>query len=260
MLYSGTDKDAAHLLARLLHINSYNEPGRAHRPLEPVATSDIEHPNSPGNKFFLAPQIQLPSATPSPSRSIEKLLHSRRSAQSWGDKPMTFDDLGRLLAHGLGASNPRQANQSKSTSRTYPSAGAKYPLEAYLVIQRIEGLHSGLYHYEPYRHLLTVLDVGDGIVEQFMECIITPQQIEQSCVTITLTSVFDRTMSKYGLRGYRYILMEAGHVGQNVCLMAQALSLRSRCLGGFFDQLVIDYLQIDGRVEAPIYMIAIGTT
>jgi SagB-type dehydrogenase family enzyme len=73
------------------------------------------------------------------------------------------------------------------------------------------------------------------------------------------TSVFMRSMCKYGARGYRFALLEAGHQAENICLMAVQLGLGSLCIGGFHDTSVNDILGIDGRLHAALYCVAVGT-
>jgi SagB-type dehydrogenase family enzyme len=73
-----------------------------------------------------------------------------------------------------------------------------------------------------------------------------------------LTAVFERTMSRYGPRGYRYVLLEAGHVAQNLCLVATELELGTLCLGGFRDAAINELLGLDPRGEGAVYAVAIG--
>jgi SagB-type dehydrogenase family enzyme len=55
----------------------------------------------------------------------------------------------------------------------------------------------------------------------------------------------------------RYMLMEAGHVAQNICLQATALDLGSVVIGAFSDKEAADILKLDPE-EAPLYIIAVG--
>jgi SagB-type dehydrogenase family enzyme len=67
-----------------------------------------------------------------------------------------------------------------------------------------------------------------------------------------------RLVTKYGDRGYRYILFEAGHVAQNLNLTASALGLGSCNLGGFFDQELGGLLALDDETDIALYGVAIG--
>ena len=73
-----------------------------------------------------------------------------------------------------------------------------------------------------------------------------------------MTAVLDRTLHKYGARGYRYILLEAGHAAQNLCLLASERGLASLCVGGFADAAVNRFLGLDPRTEATVYCVGVG--
>ena len=76
--------------------------------------------------------------------------------------------------------------------------------------------------------------------------------------TTSLTAVVARSLHKYADRGYRLILLEAGHVGQNLNLACAALGCGSVNLGGFLDADLETLLGLDSAVEVPIYAVAIG--
>jgi SagB-type dehydrogenase family enzyme len=73
-----------------------------------------------------------------------------------------------------------------------------------------------------------------------------------------LTGVFERTILKYGERGYRFVLLEVGHIAQNLCLLAEEMGLGAVCLGGFYDREVETVLGIDGTDESILYLVAVG--
>jgi SagB-type dehydrogenase family enzyme len=68
----------------------------------------------------------------------------------------------------------------------------------------------------------------------------------------------ERSLWKYTDRGYRYVLFEAGHVAQNVNLVAESLGLGSLNLGGFFDDRIAALLGIDTNEEVPVYGTGLG--
>jgi SagB-type dehydrogenase family enzyme len=73
-----------------------------------------------------------------------------------------------------------------------------------------------------------------------------------------MTAVFNRNQMKYGERGYRYILFEAGHIAQNVYLVSNAMDIGAVALGGFDDDLLNDFLEIDGEDESAVYAVVLG--
>ena len=71
-------------------------------------------------------------------------------------------------------------------------------------------------------------------------------------------AVFLRTQKKYGPRGYRYILLEAGHVAQNLCVRATELGLATLCAGGFLDSALNELLGLQPKHEGIVYTVAAG--
>jgi SagB-type dehydrogenase family enzyme len=87
----------------------------------------------------------------------------------------------------------------------------------------------------------------------------TYPEIGSSCAALVLVAaIFGRTRFKYGLRGYRFALLEAGHVAQNVLLAATALGLAAVPLGAFYDRRTDTFLALDGVNESTLYAIAVG--
>ena len=73
-----------------------------------------------------------------------------------------------------------------------------------------------------------------------------------------MTAVFDPTLRKYGARGYRFVLFEAGHAAQNLCLLATEQGLASLCVGGFMDGALNSFVGLDGRARAVVYCVGLG--
>ena len=73
-----------------------------------------------------------------------------------------------------------------------------------------------------------------------------------------MTAVFQRTQMKYAERGYRYVLLEAGHIGQNICLVANAVGLASCPIVGTYDAALERLIDIDGVTESVVYALGLG--
>jgi len=188
-------------------------------------------------------------ATRSP---LEKLLSRRRTTREFSDQELNYDLVSRLLNYSLGIS--RNQNNPETAKRTYPSAGARYPIEAYIIINRVSGLDQGLYHY----------NVKDNVIEAMVKQDLTKEAKEiinnemgYAPLLLILTGVLGRTEVKYGVNAYRFALIEAGHVGQNVSLLCQEYSLGSCAIGGFDNDRIAKLLDLTFE-EIPLYLIAIG--
>ena len=66
-----------------------------------------------------------------------------------------------------------------------------------------------------------------------------------------------RSAVKYGLRAYPYSLIEAGHIGQNICLKCAELGVGCCPVSGFVDEEIVKLLDLT-EYELPVYSISIG--
>lgn len=82
--------------------------------------------------------------------------------------------------------------------------------------------------------------------------------VKNSAVTVILSTVPYRTSWRYGQRGYRYLYLDAGHVGQNIHLAAEALNAGACMIGAFQDEAMNDALGLDGSEEFVIYVATVG--
>src|SRR5262249_44812094 len=143
-------------------------------------------------------------------------------------------------------------------SRAVASGGALYPLELYVAAFNVDGLQPGVYHYGIETAHLDVVRAGDprealkGVVN------FSGIDIDRAALAIVIAAAFQRTTIKYLDRGYRMILMEAGEVAQNFCLLAASMNLGVCLLGGFQDDHLSEILDIDGVEEAPLVAMVAG--
>jgi SagB-type dehydrogenase family enzyme len=108
--------------------------------------------------------------------------------------------------------------KGRKENRTVPSAGKRYPLEIYLFLFRdIDGCRQGIYHYGVKNHALEPV-VFEKFSQEDILSFSPYEWLKDTNGMICITSIFDRMINKYGSRGYRYILLEAGHVAQNMLL------------------------------------------
>jgi SagB-type dehydrogenase family enzyme len=128
-----------------------------------------------------------------------------------------------------------------------PSAGRLYPLELYIVAQMVDGLADGIYHYDARSHQLEHRHTGAAHAE-VARITLGQEMIRSANLVVAITAIFQRTMWKYGQRGYRYVWLDAGHLAQNLYLVATALGLGAMAIGGFYDAEMYDLLALP---EAP---------
>lgn len=187
-------------------------------------------------------------------------LYNRSSV--WPEKrlPIPTAKLSTLLKYACGTTTQLQHTDER-LRRSYPSAGARYPIETYILLlpQEKESLLSpGLYHYNIKKHGLTLL-LKKEFEDKEIQNLFTNIPIENISAFIILTSVFERTQMKYGARGYRYTLLEAGHISQSLSLLSENLNLTCTVLGGSpIDSTIEKLLDIDGISESFTLALALG--
>lgn len=189
---------------------------------------------------------------------LRRLLRERRSCRSFTGAPLPLAHLAQVLENAYGVTGLIEETGSyRFYARPVPSAGALYPLEIYAATQAVETLPDGVYHYAGLDHCLESVKQG-AVLKGLGDLLLGQFFLDNANAALFFTAVFDRTLNKYGPRGYRYILMEAGHVAQNVCLLAAELGLATICLGGFVDHRLNGWIGLDGTTEAAVYVVGLG--
>lgn len=197
--------------------------------------------------------IKLPEPT-FKGLPLEDAIKLRRSVRDYSNEPMTIEELSQLLHAASGVTAPEER---PIPLRAAPSAGALYPIEIYIVVNNVKDLEKGLYHYNVLEHSLEFLKKGD-FRGKITNCALHQEMAGEAGVTFVLTGIFRRSTWKYDERGYRYTYIEAGHISQNIYLQSTSLGLGSVAIGAFYDDSLNDFLGIDGKMEAAIYMHAVG--
>src|SRR5262249_47457145 len=163
----------------------------------------------------------------------EKIILKRASPSEFTHRPVPIDMLAGVIRACYGTT--RTAEDLVRPLRTAPSAGALYPLELYLFATRVHCLPKGLYHIDPDGPILTRIEPAAD--ETVLASAFAQRKLFQTAAaTIFMVGVFKRSTFKYGNRGYRFVLIEAGHVAQNLNLAATALGIAARNVGGYRDR------------------------
>ncbi len=168
--------------------------------------------------------------------------------------------VGRALFGGMGVTKVERFGGRVFTFRSAASAGALYPVELYLAANAVSDLEAGLYHYDVLHHRLEQVRPGGETSARVRAALATDEQTRQPAAYVILTGVFDRTRAKYNVRGYRYVLLDVGHVAENLALEAAGLGLGVRLLPHFDDDGLNGALGVDGEQEASLLVVALDTT
>lgn len=223
-----------------------------------IPTDDSEWPKSWTTIFYktygLLPKYFLSRKAPEHDPSLFPSITNRTSERSFTSTPITKEELSTLLLYSCG----EVIHNESSTKRAQPSGGPRYPVEAYMLVFRPhDDLPAGVYHYNVRDHALECMGTREFTKTDIEKLFVYPW-VQNAAAVMVLTGVFVRTKEKYGQRGYRYALLEAGHIGQNVYLVSQALGLGCCGVGATYDTALEELLDIDGEHEGVLYTLAVG--
>lgn len=196
-------------------------------------------------------EIKLGAPALPSSISLRSSLLNRQSTREFSQKPITRKKLSSLLYFSTGLN---KVNNAKHITRFYPSAGSRFPIECYLVALNCN-IPSGVYHYNVKCHSLEQLRI---LTSFEFDNYFSQDWIKNSSAIFLLSAIFNRNTIKYGNRGYRLTLIESGHIGQNISLVATALNMGYCPIGGFLDDNLNELLDLDGLDESIIYAFALG--
>lgn len=198
------------------------------------------------------PKIKLPNPE-FRGISIEEALRKRRSIREYSKKSLTLSEMSQLLWAAQGITGKIYG----TFLRTAPSAGALYPFEIYIFVNNVNNLKNGIYHFSLRDHSIVLIKEGD-FRDKLLRASLEQEMVRDAAAVFVLSAIFDRTRSKYGERGYRYVYMEAGHISQNIYLQATSLGLGTVVVGAFADDKINELIGIDGRKEAVIAIQPVG--
>ena len=194
------------------------------------------------------------------NRNIVDVLATRHSCRKFRrtqSPGLSLNTISSILYYSAGIRNRDSILHAiNKTRRMYPSAGARYSPELYLATFHTSNISHGLYHYNVKYNTLEQLALGN--YKRTFEKLTGQKWLRHANLVIIITAIFGRHVIKYSERGWRYIFLEAGHIGQNIQLLATSLNLCSCPIGGFLDYELIDLLDLREQQEVPLYLLAVG--
>lgn len=200
-----------------------------------------------------AETVALPEAPPvSDAMSVLDAISTRRSRRNFARKPMELNDLSYLLKFSVGIRG--RVPGSAVIQRNYPNSGNLGSIEIFPVVMSVDGVESGIYHYNSVSHGLERLHAGD-FGAWVRECVTYQTEFADASVAFILASALGRLAAKYGERAYRLTFLDTGHVSQNLYLVGECLDLQICATAGFIDDEVEEALSLDGQSMIPTLML-----
>jgi SagB-type dehydrogenase family enzyme len=198
-----------------------------------------------------AARISLPVPALKGAVSVEEALKQRRTVRSFASRDLSLTQVSQLLWGADGVSDDRG-------HRTAPSAGATYPLELYLAVgeRGVKDLAPGIYRYLTPEHALELVAPGEAR-PAIARASLNQTWMAQAPVLVVIAAQYRRCTQRYGERGVMYTHMEAGEVGQNVFLQAEALGLGAGIVGAFSDAALAQVLKLPPDI-VPLLVMPVG--
>lgn len=202
------------------------------------------------------PRVPLPPIDADREHRAHPGVFRNESCRDFSPEPLPVDQLGRALWLSYGA-YPRRPPAEPPARRPVASGGTLYPLELYLLADVTGAGHKGLYHYHVHDHVLE--EVRHEVTgDQIRGLGTQPDLLASAPAVVLINGLFWRSRFKYKLRGYRFALMEAGAVIQQMSLVAQTLGLGVLPFAGLFDDQVEQLCDIDGVEESFLNAMLLG--
>ncbi|NTV13727.1 MAG: SagB/ThcOx family dehydrogenase [Desulfobulbaceae bacterium] len=197
--------------------------------------------------------LPLPTTWAEGGKDLWHTLQERRSRRSFGPTGADLATISRLLWASQGITG----QAGRYFFRTAPSGGALYPIETYLAVNHSAEIAPGLYHFKVGEFALERLRCG-SLGPALAAAAVKQKMLAEAALVFIWTAIPRRSMSKYGERGMRYLLLDAGHICQNLLLAAESLNFAACPVAAFFDAEMNGLLDLDGVEESVLYLAAVG--
>lgn len=205
------------------------------------------------------PRVPLRIGKESLPMSLEQAILTRISRREYSDEPISFSTLSKLLflANGVREDDDESSADSPYPHRNVPSSGALASTELYFFALNVDDLKAGIYKFDaPNAELV---QIKEGHYRRWLqEFSLNFPELAEAAMLVVLVANVDRLTSKYTTRGYRLALLDAGHVSENINLVATAMGLSVCAIGGFVDVEINQALELDGVKDCTVLMLSLG--
>jgi SagB-type dehydrogenase family enzyme len=202
--------------------------------------------------------IALPAVDPAvlTERDFHTCLRRRRSRRSWAAGALTLEELSFLLWATQGVQ--RVFGRQYSTFRPVPSGGARHPFETYLAVTRVTGVTEGLYRYLPLTHTLTLVRGATGMAQPINEATLGQAFVGEAPVVFIWSCVPYRGEWRYSVAAHKIMLLDAGHLCQNLYLACEAIGCGTCAIAAYDQRLIDAFVGVDGEDEFVVYLAPVG--
>lgn len=193
------------------------------------------------------------------NKNIYECIRIRRSTRFYSEEAVSLEELSYLLWATQGITG---TNNAGLTYKTVPCSGATHSFETYLFITNVSGVEKGIYRYLPIEHKLLFMfkmeEIDKKVDEITLDQPFVPNFVKKAAVTFAWSTTPYRSEWKYDITAHKKILIDVGHICQNLYLAGESADV-GVCAIGIYDQQSVDsLLQLDGEEEFIIYLAAVG--
>ncbi|PID30782.1 MAG: nitroreductase [Candidatus Cloacimonadota bacterium] len=192
------------------------------------------------------------------NNKFDFLVSERKSRRKFLDKPILLKELSYLLWSTQGVKLTKSVKSGSVSFRTVPSGGARHPLETYLMVKNVEGLNEGLYLYLPFEHSLIFIKSFENFDERLVEALKGQKWSSFSAVTFFWVAICYRAEWKYDIASHKMILLDAGHVCQNLYLASESINCGTCAIAAYNQKKSDQLLGVDGNNEMVVYISPVG--
>ncbi|MBN1885269.1 MAG: SagB/ThcOx family dehydrogenase [Candidatus Krumholzibacteriota bacterium] len=191
---------------------------------------------------------------------LQEAIGRRRSRRSFTDGALTREELSYLLWSTQGISRIVRGEDGtvRRHYRTVPSGGARHPFETYLLVNRVDGIPPGLYRYLAVEHRLLFLRDVDRPVDEMADICRGQRFVGEGAAVFIWAAVPYRTEWRYSFVAHRDILMEAGHICQNLYLATESIGGGTCAILGYDQEGLDRFIGVDGDEEFAVYLAPVG--
>ncbi len=211
--------------------------------------------NDPSPPLYLTHEIPNPLPKPA-ENALNRLFLARRTCREAANRAITLAQLGDCLFAGLGITGEVATETGLLPLKTTPSGGARNPFEAYVLARNVEGLEPGIYHYSAKQHSLLRLEADP---QRALDLLGDQEWTEDMPCVVFFVAFLERTMWKYtDSNAYRVVLIEAGHIGQNIMLAATQAGLSACPTAALAHTAIRKLLGLTRLTHAPLYALTLS--
>jgi SagB-type dehydrogenase family enzyme len=217
-------------------------------PMPPIQKDPID-----GEKIVDLPSIDT-FLNISDKSAVYSILNRKTKRKYEPENTMSLIELSWLLFSTQGV----RSKSGESYFRTVPSAGNRHAFDTYIAVFNVEGLEKGIYRYLPKSHQI-VLQKEEGNLEDKISKACKGQTfVSNGAVTFIWVALPYRMEWRYTLAAHKSILLDAGHICQNLYIAAEAIDYGCCAIGNYDQDLIDELLELDGEEEFCVYLCPVG--